>query len=204
MKNIYLTQEEMNFLKNAKSPEKMKKSDLSKEIIKGIALGGVIASMFVLPGTAIAYKWVDDLHKNHKRRLRDNLKRLLDRGYIKEDEVDKYVITPKGVLKLNEYKIEDLNIPKQKKWDNIWRIISFDIPEEKVVARKSLNKKIKDLGFIMLQKSVFVYPHPCKKEFEQIGEFFNVKDNIIFIEAASISNEKLLKQIFKDNNILEY
>ena len=202
MKNICLTLEERNFLINAKSPKEMKRNELSKEIIKGVALGGVIASMFVLPGTAIAYKWVDDLHKNHKRKLRDNLKRLLNRGYIREDEVNKYVITSKGTLKLNEYKIEDLTVSKPKKWDNIWRIITFDIPEEKRVARKALNKKLKELGFITLQKSVFIYPHPCKKEFDQIGEFFGVKDNIVFIEAISVSNEKFIKENFKDNKIL--
>ena len=202
MKNIYLTPEERNFLKNAKSLEKMKKNDFSKEIIKGIALGGALTTMFILPGTAIAYKWINDLHKNHKRRLRDNLKRLLERGYIREDEIDKYVITPKGLIKLNEYKIEKLMISKPKKWDNIWRIITFDIPEEKKYARKALNKKIKELGFVMLQKSVFVYPYPCEKEFDQIGDFFDVKENIIFIEAKNISNEDSLKQIFKENKIL--
>jgi hypothetical protein len=202
MKNINLTLEEIKFLRNAKPLNEMKRKELSKEIIKGIALGGVVATIFVLPGIAIGYKWVDDLHKNHKRKLRDNLKRLLDRGYIREDEVDKYVITPKGVLKLNEYKIEELTIEKPKKWDNIWRIITFDIPEEKRIARDALNRKLKELGFITFQKSVFVYPHPCKKEFDQIGEFFGVNDNIIFIEAMNISNEESLKKIFIENEII--
>ncbi len=202
MKDICLTKEERLFLTNARPPKKMKNGELSKEIIKGIALGGTIATMFVLPGTAIAYKWFDDLHKYNKRKLRDNLKRLLDHGYIREDEIDKYCITPKGILKLNEYKIQDLIIQKPKNWDGKWRILTFDIPEEKKSARIALNKKLKDLSFLTLQKSVFIYPYPCEKEFKQIGEFFGVKKNIIFMEVDKISNDVSIKNKFKKMKLL--
>ncbi len=201
-RNICLTKKEKEFLVNAKPAEEMKKGDLGKEVLKGIALGGAVATMFVLPGMSIAYKWVDDLHKNHKRKLRYSLKRLLECGYVREDELDKFVITPKGILKLNEYRIEDLTIPKLQKWDNMWRIVSFDIPESKKIARMALNKKLKALGFLTLQKSVFVYPHPCEKEFTQIGEFFGVKDHIVFIKANKISNEAELKEKFIKSKIL--
>ena len=201
MKNICLTKEEKEFLIKAKPLKEMGKGDLGKEVLKGIAVGGVIASMFVAPGMGIAYKWVDDLHKNHKRQLKRNLKRLTDRGYLRELD-GKYFITPDGHLKLYEYKIEELVIPKPKKWDRVWRIVSFDIPEDKIKARRALNKKLKDLGFITLQKSVFVYPYPCEEEFKQIGEFFGVSENIVFVKAIKISSEEDLIKRFKENNLL--
>ncbi len=201
MKQICLTPKEKEFLSKAKPVEDMKGDNLSKEIIKGIAIGGAVASMFILPGIAIGYRWIEDLHKNHKRRLRDNLKRLTEKGYlIQRDE--KYFLTPKGKLKLYEYEIEDLTIPKPQKWDSTWRIITFDIPEEKRVARLALNKKLKNLGFITLQKSVFIYPHPCEEEFMQIGKFFGIEKNIVFIKANKISNEREIKQKFKKVDLL--
>jgi len=51
-----------------------------------------------------------DLHSNHKRRLKDNLDRMEKRGYVKADGHGNYFITSKGHLKLNEYKIRDLEV----------------------------------------------------------------------------------------------
>jgi hypothetical protein len=66
----------------------------------------------------------------------------------------------------------------------------------------ALNKKLKEMKFQVLQKSVFVYPHPCEKEFMEIGDFFGVKENIVFIEANKISNQNDLIKKFKEDNIL--
>ena len=182
--------------------EDMGNGELAKNIIYGVALGGVVASLFVAPKLVVAYKWVGKLHKEHKRLLKDNLKRLVNRDYICLDKHGGYFITPKGTLKLYKYKIQDLKVLKPKSWDKIWRIITFDIPEDKKIARMALNKKLKELGFITLQKSVFIFPYPCEEEFIEIGEFFGVRKNIIFIEAKKVSNEKELKKQFKKKKIM--
>lgn len=201
MKKIELTDLEKEYLEKMKPVEDLGRSELGKEIIKGIALGGVFASLFIVPMIGVPYKWIEDLHKHHKRKLRDNLKRLEDRGYVNFDNNGKYFITSKGKLKLYEYQIEELTILQPKNWDKIWRIITFDVPEEKKNARMSLNKKLKELGFLTLQKSVYVYPYPCEKEFIKIGNFFGVEKNIIFIESIKISNERELIKKFNKNKI---
>jgi len=66
----------------------------------------------------------------------------------------------------------------------------------------ALNRKLKKMKFQTLQKSIFVYPHPCEKEFMEIGDFFGVKGNIVFIEANKISNQEELIIKFKEDGIL--
>ena len=43
-----------------------------------------------------------------------------------------------------------VSIPK--KWDGKWRIVGFDIPEKKKTSKRSSKKKMRELGFITLQK----------------------------------------------------
>lgn len=197
-----LKSNEKFYLEKLKPVEKMHKGELGKEILKGIAIGGAIATMFVAPGSARGFKWVYNLNKKHKKEIQRNLSRLEKFGYVVADGHGNYFVTSKGHLKLNEYKIKDLKVEIPQIWDKKWRIISFDIPEEKKNARMALNKKLKEMKFQTLQKSVFVYPHPCEKEFLEIGKYFGIENNIIFIDAVKISNQDDLIKKFKKDKVL--
>ncbi len=90
-----------------------------------------------------------------------------------------------------------MRILKPRKWDGKWRIVGFDIPEKQKKAREALRYKLKELGFLQIQKSLFLYPYPCREEIEFIGEIFQINKCITFIEAISITNESYLKREFK-------
>lgn len=47
-----------------------------------------------------------------------------------------------------------------------------------------------------IQKSVFVFPYPCKDEIDFVGEIFNVRKNIIYIEATYIEGADKIKRHF--------
>lgn len=92
--------------------------------------------------------------------------------------------------------IDNLKFKKQEKWDGLWRIIIFDIPEKFKKARNALAQKLKSAGAYPLQKSVFVYPYDCKDDIDFIVEFFNLRKYVRFILAKEIDNELHLKKIF--------
>ena len=56
--------------------------------------------------------------------------------------------------------------------DGEWRIVIFDIPEKFKKAREALRMKLKELGFLELQKSVFIFPYECEDEINFIVEVF--------------------------------
>src|SRR3989344_3005352 len=92
--------------------------------------------------------------------------------------------------------IEKLKLPSKKKWDKKWRIVLFDIPEPKKKTRDALRRKLKKLGFLEFQKSVFIFPFPCRDEINFIINFFDIHDNVFYLEAP-ISPDASFRSHFK-------
>lgn len=82
------------------------------------------------------------------------------------------------------------------KWDKRWRLIFFDIPENKKSAREAFRYHIKRLGFKEFHKSTFIFPYPCAREIEKLAERFEVKSNIRMAVAESVDGEFEYKKQF--------
>lgn len=176
-----------------------KRGELAKQILLALGIGFVITTAVIFPGSAIMFKPLIKKFKTKRQSFIKSIKamkrdRLID---FKEDgKISKITILEKGRKKLLEYSLDSLEIKKPKKWDGIWRIVIFDIPENEKVARNALRLKLKELGFYQLQKSVFIYPYPCLSEIQFIEEIFKVGPYINFIEAQKIEGDAWLKSKF--------
>lgn len=109
-----------------------------------------------------------------------------------------YSVTSQGRTKIS-YSIP-LARYMSKKWDGIWRLVSFDIPEEKKKERNRLRKKLKELGFGMFQESLWVTPHELGEQFAQFLEEVNLRKYCLVWEGKRIFGEKkrdLAKRIYK-------
>jgi len=185
-------------------------SDFEKRIRVGI-LGKQILTL-LMAGIALGltssyrkHKWIlksvpKELKKVKNIYLSRAIKRLYQSKLIdfKETSDDEVIITlseygKKHVLK---YKIDEIKLKRQNKWDGYWRIIIFDIPEELKNERDVFAKKLKEIGMVPLQKSVFVYPFDCRDELEFIIEYFNLRPYVRFGLLKEIDNELHLKKIF--------
>ncbi len=132
--------------------------------------------------------------------------RTLDRMYlyrtIREFERDRLIdfkekddgtilitLSEQGEHRMLTYRIDDMKIEKPAVWDGKWRLVLFDIPEQKRAARDALRLKLKDLGFKELQHSVHILPYPCKDEIDFLMEFFSLTSCVYYAEIESLSNE---------------
>jgi len=173
--------------------------EIAKIILKSLAVGGLFLTVLALPGLAQIYTLFQP--KNAKERYRINRtmlnlqKQKLVRIY-KKGNIDVVEITKKGKKKILEYDLSDIKVPKLKRWDGWWRIVIFDIPEQKRNARRAISIKFKEMGLYSLQKSTFISPYPCKKELDFIGEYFNVRNNILYIKAKEIEASSDIKKYF--------
>jgi len=128
-------------------------------------------------------------------------KEKLVKYYIKDKE--KYIeLMPKGFKRLLKYQIEEIKIKKPKMWDKKWRIVIFDIPDNKKGSRNILRETLKRLGFIRLQESVFIYPFECKTEIDFIAENYRVKPFLKYIIADILEGDHELLEEFLDQGVV--
>ena len=121
-----------------------------------------------------------------------NLKR---RGLVNKYG-DTYKFTNKGLSWLRNSSLRYFKL-KTKKWDKKWRIVIFDIPSEFHKNRIYLRKKLLNLGFFPLQKSVYVYPYPCEEELGYICQKLKIGDYVDIIQADTVGfKEEEIKKFF--------
>lgn len=134
------------------------------------------------------WKW-RDLDKD---RYYQSLRRLEKQGYIKrylKGKKNLIRLTPLGNKKAHQYLFKNLKIKIPKTWDQKWRLVIFDVPEEKKTLRDIIRQRLKNWDFYQLQKSVFVYPFDCQKEISALKYLYNLDSYLQFIVAESIETE---------------
>ena len=138
--------------------------------------------------------------KINQRSLREAVRKLYQSkivGYKEnKDGTITLVLNEDGKKLALRYNLENIEIKKPARWDRLWRVVIFDIPESNKRGRDALAAKLKNLGFIAIQKSVFVYPHDCKKEVDFIVEIFDLRPFVRFIVAEEIDIDLDLKSRF--------
>ena len=169
---------------------------LAKEILKALAVGGILTASLALPNLPQVLKFLGVVGAKDKYRVKRTIYNLKEKRLVSFGENGLIEITEKGKRRVLQYDIEDMNIKLPPKWDGYWRIVIFDVPEKFKKARNALSGKIKELGLFPLQKSVFVYPFECRNEIDFVSEFFNVGKFVHYIVAKELDSEKFLKQYF--------
>ena len=107
------------------------------------------------------------------------------------------VLSEKGRKKALTYNVGRLKIEQPSEWDSLWRMISFDIPEDEKPMRDALREHLLAAGFYELHDSVLVYPFECRKELEFLAELYDARKYLRFIIAIHIDNEAELKDFFR-------
>lgn len=180
--------------------ETIKKSTLSKTIFVSLAIPALMGTALVFPSLGYIIKQFTN-KKNKPFYIKQVFRRLEKQNLISthEDPSGQLTIklTDQGKQHALTYKIETMKIKRLEKWDSIWRVVIFDIPEDKKQAREIFRQYLKKLEFYMFQKSVFVQAFPCKNEIDFLKHNFGIASFVTFIEAKSIDKQNLLRNYFK-------
>lgn len=132
------------------------------------------------------YGWVPEQYKKH------NFSHLVWRN-IKTGNIEKvekngeiYIrLTSQGSKRaVREFPLLSL---QKRKWDRKWRFVIFDIQEVNKNSRDSLRKKLKELGFGMIQKSVFISPHNVIKDLLEFIENLKLGESVYAFETLILS-----------------
>lgn len=160
----------------------MRQSEIGRQILKYLIIGGGLFLILSSPaGTRRLLKQIPKELKKYKRaQLLRALLKLKERNLVthvmEQENIITVSITSDGKKQLKKFDFDNLSILRPKVWDKKWRLVIFDIPEDKKTAREALRNKLKILGLVKLQDSIWVTPFPCEKEVSLIKLVFNLSD----------------------------
>lgn len=130
-----------------------------------------------------------------------SLQTLLQARYIQTTEkngrVFNVTLTKSGQHMAQQISLENLTVPKPKKWDGMWRLVMADIPETKKRIRNAIRHHLRRIGFIELQKSVWIFPYPCEDEVRTIIDFHFANRYVRLALVDTLDNDTALQKHFK-------
>lgn len=154
------------------------------------------AILLVLEKAVDGYVRVEDFAYHHyryhygvpelkKSSLSQALKRLREGGLIEEVKLKKNVIiklTDEGRgLVSDEF--------DESKWDGKYRIVIFDIPEQKRIIRNLFRRNLKKWGFKHLQKSVWISKKDVFDKLESYIKDVGIEKWVMVMEVERLSGK---------------
>lgn len=112
------------------------------------------------------------------------IKRLREQGFIElisENEISSRLTdSGKDRALWTKMKMGD------EKWDGRWRLVIWDVPEKRRLARDLLRYKLKQLGFTQWQKSVWVSKVNCTEVLRKFIKKVGIEDWVMVIESDNV------------------
>jgi len=146
----------------------------------------------------------EPINENNIKRLKKRYFRLINK--LKAEKYLKTKTNPKKcsfhlTKKSKEYlakKYPQLYFTKQN-WDKKLRLIIFDVQEINRIKRNQLRRLLKRLGFVMIQKSVWLSPYDQFKTIKKWIKENKIYEKILLIEtdkAVFKNKDKILSQFW--------
>lgn len=179
--------------------KKFTKNEVGEIILSTLLAVGFLTFAIAMPNAVQIFKYFNPKNTKDKWKINRSLTRLEESKLIKKRlvaGVEQYILTETGKLRAMRYHLYAMKIAKQAVWDGLWRIVMFDVPEDKRNARLAINLALKKLGCVQYQKSVFITPYPCAKEIDFIGQCFDAHRHLRLITAKEINDEPIIKKFF--------
>ena len=118
-----------------------------------------------------------------KSALSQALKRLREQGFIeKQKDQDKIILR---LTELGKDWLLKNKADSDMEWDNLWRLVIFDIPESHKRARNTLRRRLKDWGFTPWQKSVWATQKPLTEIIRKLIRELKIEDWVLIIESGN-------------------
>lgn len=164
---------------------------MPRRLTKTQKLLGLIEGMVLETGAWMyPYKGIGRGMIKHRGALSKAIYDLKSQGYLEEVESKAkkaYRLTSKGKLKIWHPKIE-------KVWDGSWRILMFDISNNS--RRNKFRTYIQELGFKMVQESVWACPFDVSEEVEKLIDWFDLEESVDYLITRSVTKDSRLRSLF--------
>ncbi|MEK7093317.1 MAG: CRISPR-associated endonuclease Cas2 [Patescibacteria group bacterium] len=181
-----------------KGRETRRRAKIQNTVLGVIGAAGVIAVAMVAPNI---FQALPHFMGRDKFRLKFQAKtavgRLLVKGYIRKNTRGMLQITDSGQRHLAlEQARNSKPAQRKRRWDKRYRLVMFDIPQERRNTRDRLRFLMREFGFLRLQDSVWVSPYDCEELIALIKAELRVGNDVLYAVVEQIGNEKRIKSHF--------
>lgn len=186
--------------------------DLSKNQIQGLKRASEVALAIVAVAGIIAvsaaalnvFAALGQLHKMSKKfkslSAKDKNKKIAQTFYyLKRSGLVKFKISGKelvlsltnlGRSRLSKLSLNAVNVSKPARWNARWWMIAADIPtKHHRQGADLLRKKLKEMDFYSLQRTLWLHPFDPRREIEFIAKTFGVQNFITVMEISRLDKE---------------
>lgn len=185
-------------------PTRTKTSDIIDNLLMGVALSTTFAITIAAPNGLRALekpltKLINGRDKRREARRIGTYLKQQKLVKISENSDGSFQITlnEKGRKRVSRIRFDRLVVSKSH-WDQKWRIIMFDIPEEHKTMRDYISRHLKRIGFKQLQRSAFVFPYPVDEFMDLLRELFpEVSRHVVYLVADDIDTHNTLVKDFR-------
>jgi len=175
---------------------------LQQAILASIKVAGVLSVALLAPNALRMFemfggkKWKQKFFKYSASRA---VSRLADAGLVAFETTKSGKVlrlTERGRQRLLLAEAKNFRLKKPKRWDKKWRIVTFDIREERKSLRDVLRETLRRIGFTKLQNSVWVYPYDCEDLVVLLKVDYKIGREVLYVIADRIENDQLLRKIY--------
>lgn len=188
-------------IKNKRENDAMKMGPVAQKIILLLTAGAVLSltrrpdAYFRIIKSA-SKEWKNINHRTLRRSIRRLYQSQVIRCLENSDGTVMLELTSEGRKRVLRYQPEKMKIKKPAKWDGMWRLVIFDIPESLKRERMALAGMLRRLDFYPIQRSVFIHPFECKNEIDFIVEMFDLRPYVRFLIVKDIDIDIELRHRF--------
>ena len=176
------------------------RGEIQKIILGTVAAAGILSVALLAPNALRMLKVFGINSAGRKKEIiTASRKRLVAQGLLEYTPNGFLKLTKQGERKLRELELHDYKFKKPKHWDKKWRVLIFDIKEERRPLRTKIRRTLTAIGFVRLQDSVWVYPYDCEDLITLLKADFKVGKDLLYLIVDSIENDQWLKKHFGIN-----
>ena len=172
-------------------------NNIQKIILQTVATAGVLSVALLAPNALRAFKQIGLFPKRRQKEIFNSSRNRLVKAGLLTYESKFIRLTAKGEAKLRQLEKYNYKLKKPKCWDKKWRVLIFDVPEKRRGIRDKVRNTITTLGFMRLQKSVWVYPYDCEDFINLIKADFKIGKDLLYLIVDSIENDREIRNYFQ-------
>jgi CRISPR/Cas system-associated endoribonuclease Cas2 len=171
-------------------------------LLHTIAAAGVLSLVMLAPNALQVLRMFDGgkvRRKDPKYLFASAFEKLLAKKVIMIETTERgkrVRITELGKYELARMVARTPDTRKHKRWDKRWRMVIYDIKEERKATRLRLQEMLRSFGFYRLQNSVWVYPHDTEALVILLKADFKIGGEVLYVVVEKIENDSSLKKHF--------